>query len=181
MLFPARRSCPLIHRRLFDITRSAPSETSAGTAVMKPPPRGSTTRSPGWLKSLTNLSTSSSGSCQGLQNFSLALTIDTSNHPPSFVHFSWNRSGLASTWKQPAHSVASTLRSHPIPGTLPDTCVTPTIVEMRLEGCDYFGQPELPCVCDEQPTLYQNPGGERRKLALGARILIRRECGSPQG
>ena len=25
-------------------------------------------------------------------------------------------------------------------------------------------QPELPCVCDEQPTLYQNPGGERRKL-----------------
>src|SRR5208337_719064 len=52
-----------------------------------------------------------------------------------------------------------------IPGTLPDTCVTPTIVEMRLEGCDYLVQLELPCVCDEQPTLYQNPDGERRKLA----------------
>src|SRR5271157_4430162 len=59
-----------------------------------------------------------------------------------------------------------------IPGTLPDTCVTPTIVEMRLEGGDYLVQPELPCVCDEQPTLYQNPGGERRKLAnLGQEFL----------
>ena len=31
---------------------------------------------------------------------------------------------------------------------------------MRLEGCDYLVQPELPYVGDEQPTLDQNPTGE---------------------
>ena len=47
-----------------------------------------------------------------------------------------------------------------IPGTTPDNCVTPTILEIRLEGCDYFVKPKLPCVGHEQPTLHQNSTGE---------------------
>ena len=87
----------------------------------------------------------------GCQNFSLALTIDTSNHSPPLSTPLWNRPGLASTWKQPAHSVASTLRGAPHSRYPPRHLRTPTIVEMRLEGCDYFGQPDCPVYVTSSP------------------------------
>src|SRR5208337_756349 len=65
-----------------------------------------------------------------------------------------------------------------ITGSLPYTCFTPTVVEMRLEGCEYLVKPILPCVRDEQPALDQDPTGERSKLGdLGQEFLSVRDVG----
>src|SRR4051794_589271 len=55
-------------------------------AVVKPPPHGSTTRSPGWLKSRTSRSTSASGCCQSCHSFSFESTWVTSYHLGRSVH-----------------------------------------------------------------------------------------------
>lgn len=80
-----------------------PSRLQA-TAVVKPPPHGSTTRSPGLLKSPSSFSTSGRGCYQSWTAFSFTLNLYTSIHQDPDSKAPWSRSGAASTGLTPAGS-----------------------------------------------------------------------------